>query len=76
MLQGITGHIVKAYDDAVKERVCRTYVGSDASVQPGGIADCLPHETAVAWARAFMKKRPIDRSQGLSGMTAVDMCSV
>lgn len=39
-------------------------------VQKGlqSLEPCLPHETAVAWARAFMKKRPLDRSAGMPGM--------
>ena len=68
LFHGSTGHIVKAYEAAVKKHGFRTYVGSDASSQPGDIPDCLPHETAVAWARAFMKKRPLDRSAGMPGM--------
>ena len=47
-----------------------TYVGSDASEQPGDIADCPPHESAVAWARAYLKKRSIDRSLGMNGVAA------
>ena len=70
LFQGSTGHIVKAYEAAVERHGFRTYVGSDASKQPGDIADCLPHETAVAWARAYLKKRPLDRSLGLDGMAA------
>ena len=70
LFQGSTGHIVKAYEAAVEQHSFRTYVGSDASAQPGDIADCLPHETAVAWARAYLKKRPIDRSLGMNGMKA------
>ena len=59
--QGSTGHIVKAYETALKQNGFRTFAGPDASTQPADIPDCLPHETAVAWARNFMKKRPLQR---------------
>ena len=47
----------------------RPYAGLDASKQPADIPDCLPHETAVAWARGYMKKHPFDRRKGLDGMS-------
>ena len=30
--------------------------------------DIFPHETVVAWARTFMKKRPLVRGKGLDDM--------
>ena len=59
--QGSTGHIVKAYETALRQHGFRAFAGPDASAQPADIPDCLPHETAVAWARNFMKKRPLKR---------------
>ena len=59
--QGSTGHIVKTYEAALKQHGFRIFEGPDASAQPADIPDCLPHETAVAWARSFMKKRPLKR---------------
>ena len=46
------------------------FAGSDASKQPADIPDCLPHETAVGWARHFMKSRPLGRQGGLDAMAA------
>lgn len=66
--QASTGHIVKRYQDALKRHHFRPYAGVDASRQPPDIPDCLPHETAVAWARRFMKKRPIPKSGGVTRM--------
>ena len=66
--EGSTGHIVRAYADALKRHGFRPYAGLDASKQPADIPDCLPHETAVAWARGYMKKHPFDRRKGLEGM--------
>ena len=66
--QGSTGHVVKAYADALKKHGFRPYAGSDASKQPGDVPDCLPHETAVAWARTYMKKYPLSKAGGLDDM--------
>ena len=66
--QGSTGHIVKKYQDALKRHGFRPYAGADASAQPADIPDCLPHETAVAWARNFMKKRPMSKQGGVEKM--------
>ena len=68
LYQGSTGHIVKKYNDALKRNGFRPYAGCDASNQPSDIADCLPHETAVAWARNYLKKRPLDKKRGLEDM--------
>ena len=43
--QGSTGHVVKAYADALKKHGFRPYAGSDASKQPGDVPDCLPHDS-------------------------------
>ena len=52
---------MKTYEAALKQHGFRSFAGPDASSQPADIPDCLPHETAVAWARNFMKKRSLKR---------------
>ena len=68
LYQSSTGHIVRKYNDALKANGFRTYAGEDASKQPPDIPDVLPHETAVGWARTYMKKRPLSKADGLEGM--------
>ena len=63
--QGSTGHIVREYADALEAQGFRPYAGADASTQPPDIPDVLPHETAVAWIRNFLRKRKFSRSGSL-----------
>ena len=63
-----TGHIVAQYRNALQRHGFRTYAGEDASQQPADMADVWPHETAVAWIRGYMKKRPLKKGVGLPQM--------
>ena len=63
--QSSTGHIVEAYRAAVAKNGFRTFAGIDASRQPADVPDVWPHETAVSWLRALMKKRPLKKGRGL-----------
>ena len=45
-----------------------TLAGNDASSQPPDMADFWPHETAVGWLRAYMKKQPLTKGVGLVQM--------
>ena len=66
--QASTGHIVEAYRKAVTDKGFRTYAGNDASKQAPDMPDIWPHETAVSWIRALMKKRPMTKGNGLVQM--------
>ena len=57
-----------ACKEACKEYGFRPYAGDDASGQPPDIPDVLLHETAVAWARNYFKKYPVDKGGGLDAM--------
>jgi hypothetical protein len=59
--QSSTGHIVREYWEALNLHGFRPYAGTDASLQPADMPDVFPHETAVAWARNFFKKHPIQK---------------
>ena len=65
LYQTSTGHIVEAYRQATAKNGFRTFAGSDASRQPADMPDFWPHETAVSWLRALMKKRPLQKGFGL-----------
>ena len=66
--QNSTGHIVEAYRRAVAKGGFRTYAGDDASKQPPDMPDFWPHETAVSWIRSLMRKKPVQRGNGLDHM--------
>jgi hypothetical protein len=77
--QGSTGHIVVEYRDALQLTGFRAYAGEDASKQPSDMADFWPHETAVSWIRAYMKKHPLQKGKGVAQMredfvTTMDEC--
>ena len=42
--------------------------GEDASKQPADMADVWPHETAVSWIRAYLKKHPLQKGCGIAAM--------
>ena len=65
LFQSSTGHIVRAYADALKAHGFRTYQGEDASEQPADLAEVFPHETAAAWTRKYMQKHHLDRRGSL-----------
>lgn len=65
LYQGSTGHIVHAYSSALHEQGFRPFAGTDASSQPADIPDVLVHETAVAWVRNYLRRRPFSRSGSL-----------
>ena len=46
---GGTGKIRQSWKDAVQSAGLKTFMGDDASEQPGTLGDFLLHETAVAW---------------------------
>jgi len=66
--QSSTGHIVVEYNDALKRNGFRAYAGEDASKQPADMADVWPHETAVSWIRAYLKKHPLQKGCGIAAM--------
>ena len=66
--QTSTGHIVEAYRQATVKHGFRTFAGNDASGQPADMPDFWPHETAVSWLRALMKKKPLQKGRGLDHM--------
>ena len=68
--QSSTGHICKDYAEALKKHHLRPFATEDASHQPPDIPDVLPHETAVAWIRAYLKKHPFSRSGSLDAQEA------
>ena len=63
-----SGYIVEKYRKAVLHEGFRTYAGDDGSNQASDLADFWPHETAVAWIRAYMKKHPLKKGVGLDRM--------
>ena len=58
----LSGHIVKAYGEALHSHGFRPFAVEDASEQPPDIPDLLLHETAIGWVRNYMRKHPFDRS--------------
>ena len=66
--QSSTGHIVGAYFNALKDHGFRAYAGTDASKQAPDMPDVFPHETAVAWARQYMRKHPLHKEAGMAAM--------
>ena len=68
LYQNGSGYIVEAYRKAANEAGFHTLAGNDASTQPPDMADFWPHETAVSWIRAFMKKHPLKKGVGLDQM--------
>ena len=68
--QSLTGHIVKAYADALDKNGFRPFAGLDASTQPPDIPDLLLHETAVGWIRNYLRKHPFARSGTLDAQEA------
>ena len=56
---GATGHLVKAYQDAVGEPGFRSVAGDDGAWQPPDIPDVLVHETVAPF---FKKQRRIGGS--------------
>ena len=46
-----TGKITDSFAAALRQSGLRAFVGDDASMQPGHLADAYPHETAVSWLR-------------------------
>ena len=63
--QSSTGHICKAYAEALSNHSFRPFATEDASHQPPDVPDVLPHETAVAWIRTYRKKHPFSRRGSL-----------
>ena len=59
MYQGAPGTIIQAYKDAVHKNGFRTFVGDDASWQPGDLSDLFMHETVAAWAAHYFKNHPL-----------------
>lgn len=66
--QSSTGHIVGEYHNALKRNGFRSYAGTDAGKQPPDMPDVFPHETAMAWARAYFKKHPLKKGGGVTAM--------
>ena len=64
------GAILPAYAAALKRHGFRPFAGADASHQPADLPDVLLHERAAAWAKAWMQKRPVRKSQSLDSMEA------
>ena len=54
-----SGNICTQYQEAVTEHGFQTWAGENSKWQPPDIADLLLHETAVAWARKYMKQHPV-----------------
>ena len=63
--QSSTGHICRAYAEALAKHNFRPFATRDAPHQPPDVPDVLPHETAVAWIRTYLKKHPLSRSGSL-----------
>ena len=61
----MTGHIVRAYGEALVDNGFRPFAGEDASNQPPDVPDLLLHETAVGWIRNYLRNHPFDRSGSL-----------
>ena len=68
LYQNGSGYIVEQYRKAVHRAGFHTFAGDDASNQPPDMADFWPHETAVSWIRAQMKKTPLEKGVGLEQM--------
>ena len=62
---GATGHLVKAYEDAVGEQGFRSFAGDDGAWQPPDITDVLVHETVAAWVRESFRKRTFKKAETL-----------
>ena len=63
--QSSTGHICREYAAALGNHGFRPFATEDASHQPPDVPDVLPHETAVAWIRTYLKKHPFSRTGSL-----------
>ena len=68
-----SGRITKDYSHALRAHSLTSFMGDDASRQPGGLKDLMLHETAVAWLTDRLKvtvpAKPWDgRSWGRSGV--------
>ena len=50
------GHIVNAYDEALRGAGFRSFWGPDARAQAADMPDLLPHETAISWFRNLLRK--------------------
>lgn len=49
------GYSTQAYRDAAGEQNYTLFAGNDARLQPGNVADCLLHETAVPWIKRLIR---------------------
>lgn len=64
-----SGYFCREYKAALSRHGFRAYVGDvDATMQPGDLADCWPHERIAAWAKNWFAKHPISRAGGLDRM--------
>jgi hypothetical protein len=68
--QGSSGGIVLKYKDALDAKGFRSFAGDNSKWQPPDIPDLLPHETAVAWVRAYFRKHPQPRVGSLDAKEA------
>ena len=55
-----------AYKEGLVANKFKAFAGDEAKWQPPDIPDVLPHETVVAWVRAFFKKHPFKESPNVN----------
>ena len=60
-----TGNICQEYLAALQQHGFQPWAGECSKWQPPDIADVLLHETAVSWARHYMKKHPFKLSPSM-----------
>ena len=51
-----TGKITNNFRDALDVHGLKAFMGDDAALQPGSLADVLLHETAVSWVRYRLER--------------------
>ena len=51
-----SGRITDGYRTALRDHGLKSFMGPDASVQPGCLQELMLHETAMAWVRERLKK--------------------
>lgn len=56
--QASSGTIVASYKEALVANGFKPWAGDESKWQPADMPDVMPHETAVAWVRNYMKNHP------------------